>query len=366
MTTTTTATTQQERGAGRVNAPLRLPDDVSELLATFDLTLSDLLTTSNPKLAKTTRAGYARAVIHHALPHRALWRAINPETVATTAPRGFVAELRELAERSGMVDAARRHNGCPYATAGCVEACIAGSGFAGLSVSVTFARGRRTLAMVADPVTYARAVMFATAAQMQRAERDALPLAERLNGTDQAPWFARTFPVSPADAERIRRRFGVTVETGERLNIADAFAPERDRLKLYEYCKGTVEAPDGLIAWRAAGWDVTASFAADRSTACRDAVAAVRAGFRVAFPVALSPGAAPLRSVVVETTTGDRVTLPAVDGDETDARYREPHAVAVVLREKRARGTDRAMVDRFILPDASTVDLADGCVRLIR
>jgi hypothetical protein len=366
MATTTTTTTQQQRGAGRMNAPVRLPDDVAGLLTTFDLALSDLLTTSNPKLAKTTRAGYARAVIHHALPHRALWRAINPETVATTAPRGFVAELRELAERSGMVDAARRHNGCPYATAGCMEACIAGSGFAGLSVGVTFARGRRTLAMVADPVTYARAMLYATAAQMQRAERDALPLAERLNGTDQAPWFARTFPVSPADAERIRRRFGVTVETGERLTMADAFAPERDRLKLYEYCKGTVDAPDGLRAWRDAGWDVTASFAADRSTACRDAVDAVRAGFRVAFPVALSPGAAPLRSVVVETAAGDRVTLPAVDGDLTDARYREPNGVAVVLREKRARGTDRAMVDRFILPDASTVDLADGCVRLIR
>jgi hypothetical protein len=355
-----TTTTQQQRGAGRANAPVRLPDDVAELLAAFDLKLPDLLTTSNPKLAKTTRAGYARGVIHHALPHRALARAIDPSTVATTAPRGYVPALRALAERMGMVDAARRHHGCPYATTGCAEACLNGSGHGGLSVLVTAARGRRTLAMVADPVTYARAMVYAVAAQMQRAERDALPLAVRLNGTDESPWFARMFPVSLSDAERIRRRFGVTVETGERLTVADAFAPERDRLHLYEYAKAPVDAPDGLRAWRDAGFDVTASFAADRSTACRDAVAAARAGFRIAFPIARPPGAAPLRSVVVETTAGDRVTLPAVDGDLTDARYREPGNVAVILREKRARGANRRIVERFILPNAPTVALADG------
>lgn len=364
MTTTTTTTTAT--GAGRVNAPVRLPGDVAGLLATFDLTLSGLLTTSNPKLVKTERAGIARSAIHHALPHRALARAVNPETVATTAPRGYVPELRALAERTGTVDAAFRHNGCRYATPGCAEACLAGSGHAALSVKVTAARGRRTLAMVADPVTYARAMVWAVAAETARAIRHALPFAVRLNGTDESPWFARTFPVSVADAVAIRRRFGVDVATGERLNVAETFQPMGDRVRFYEYLKASVDAPDGLNAWRAAGWDVTASFAADRATACRDAVAAARAGFRVAFPVALPPGAAPLRSVVVETTAGDRVTLPAVDGDATDARFAEPGNVAVVLREKRARGADRRVVERFILPDAPTVDLADGRVRLNR
>lgn len=365
MATTTTTTTT---GAGRANAPVRLPDDVAGLLATFDLAISELLTTSSHKSELTTRAGVARSAMHYALPHRALARAVDVNnTGATTAPRGYIPALRDLATARGMLDVALSHNGCMHATPGCAAACLAHSGHGGLSVAVQAARGRRTLAMLADPHTYARAMLYATAAQMQRAERDALPLALRLNGTDESPWCtAHTFGLTAADAERLRRRFGVVVETGERLTMADAFAPERDRLKLYEYCKGTVDAPDGLRAWREAGWDVTSSFAADRSTACRDAVDAVRAGFRVAFPVALSPGAAPLRSVVVETTTGDRVTLPAVDGDVTDARYREPNGVAVVLREKRVRGADRRVIQRFILPDASTVELMDGRVRLIR
>lgn len=360
MTTTTTT------GAARVNAPIRLPGDVAELLTTFDLTLPSLLTTSNPKLAKTERAGIARSVIHHALPSRGLARAINPATVATTAPRGYVPALRDLAERTGTVDVAMRHNGCMHATAGCVSACLAGSGHAALSVSVTAARGRRTLAMVADPITYARAMVFAIAAETARAIRDGLPLAVRLCGTDETPWFARTFPVFSADAVAIRRRFGVDVATGDRLNVAETFEPMGDRIRLYEYLKAGVDAPDGLRAWIAAGWsDVTASFAADRATACADAVAALRAGFRVALPVALRRSD-PLPGRVVITPTGRQaVAVRAVDGDSTDARFMDPAGVAVVLREKRARGADRVTADRFILPDAPVVHLADGTVEFI-
>jgi len=360
MTTTTT-------GANRANAPVRLPGDVAGMLETFALTLPAILTTSSSKAMKTTAAGVARNAMHYALPSTALRRAIDPRTVATTAPRGFIADLADLADRTGTTDLARRHNGCMHATAGCNAACLAGSGHGGLHVAVTAARGRRTLAMIADPVTYARAMMYAVAAELQRASRDAMALAMRTCGTDETPWFARTFLVTAADAVAIRRRFGVDVETGERLNLAETFAPMGERLRLYEYLKAPVDAPDGLRAWIAAGWhDVTASFAADRSTACGDAVAAVRAGFRVALPVAMARDAAPFRSVTIETDRGDVVTLPAVNGDATDARYLDAPAVAVILREKRARGSDRTAAQRFILPDASTVRLADGMVRLTR
>lgn len=360
--TTTTIT-----GANRANAPIRLPGDVVGMFGTFALTLPAILTTSSAKAMKTTAAGVARNAMHYALPSTALRRAIDPRTVATTAPRGFIPDLADLADRTGTADLARRHNGCIHQTAGCAAACLAGSGHGGLHVAVTAARGRRTLAMIADPVTYARAMMYAIAAELHRAIRDALPLAARTCGTDEAPWFARTFPVTAADAVTIRRRFGVDVETGDRLNLAEAFAPMGDRLRLYEYLKAPVDAPDGLRAWVAAGWhDVTASFAADRSTACGDAVAAVRAGFRVAFPVALARDAAPIRAVTIQTDRGDVVTLPAVNGDATDARYLDAPAVAVILKEKRARGSDRLAADRFILPDAPTVRLGDGAVLLTR
>lgn len=347
-------------------ARLNLSDDVAALLGAFDLTLSSLLTTSSAKATHTTESGIALSAMHYAMPHRALARAVNPSTVATTAPRAYIAALDTLARRHGLTDAAARYNSCPYATAGCSAACLAHSGHGGLSVSVQSARGRRTLAMVADPKTYARAMVYAVAAQLQRAKRSGLPLALRLNGTDESPWFARTFPVNIRDAERIRRRFGVDVEIGETLTIADAFSADRlgGTLYLYEYCKAPTDAVDGLRAWQAAGWDVTSSFAADRPTACRDAMNAARAGFRVAFPVALKRGA-PIPSRVLISHNEQTVALETVDGDTTDARYRDPSGVAVILREKRARGADRLSADRFILPNAPLIRLSDGTIQLM-
>jgi hypothetical protein len=342
-----------------------LPDDVAGLLAAFDLTLDGLLTV-NPKVAKTAAAGIARSVIHHAKPSRSLARAIDPRNDNATATRGFLPSLRALAERNGMVSAAVAHNGCMHATAGCIGCCLEQSGHGGLSVKVSTARGRRTMAMVADPVAYGRAMVYALARETARARRDGLPLAARLCGTDETPWFRRLFPVSVADAQRIRRRFGVHVSVGDRLNVAAAFGDVAD-FKLYEYLKARTNDADGLIAWRAAGWhDVTASFAADRSTAVRDAVHAIRAGFRVAFPVMLDKRAAPLRSLTLRPDDGVAVTIPAVDGDATDARWLDPALSGVVLRYKRSRGADPAAVAAFVLPDRPVVRLSDGVVQLNR
>jgi len=338
-----------------------LPSDVAALLRTFRLELPSILTASNPKLQKT--AG-ARSVILHHLPHRALARAINARTVATTAPRGYVPALAELVDSLSLRALASAHNGCMHATPGCAEACLAGAGHGGLSVDVTFCRGRRTLASIADPVTYARTVLFALCRELARADRDGVPLAFRLCGTDETPWFRRAFPISAGDAQTARRLFGATLEVGERLNLLEALAPERGRLRPYEYLKAPVDAPDGLRAWSAQGWDVTASFAADRPTACQDAVAAVRAGYRLAVPLAV-PKRAPLPSRLVITYNGATVALPVVDGDNGDARFRDPGAVAVLLREKRARGAKRDVVERFILPNAPLISLADGTLQLL-
>ena len=53
-------------GAARANGALRLPSDVAAYLKRHGLDLGDVLTDSNPKLAKG--AAIARAVIHHTLP----------------------------------------------------------------------------------------------------------------------------------------------------------------------------------------------------------------------------------------------------------------------------------------------------------
>jgi hypothetical protein len=353
MTTTTT------------NGRIMLPDDVAGLLAAFDLKLPDVLTV-NPKVAKTAAAGIARSVIFHAKPSNALARSINPANNNPTATRAYLPALRALAERNGMITAATAHNGCLHATAGCVGCCLEQAGHGGMSLAVSAARGRRTLAMVADPVTFGRVMVYALARDMARARRDGLPLAARLCGTDETPWFRRLFPVSVADAERIRRRFGVYVNTGQSLNVAETFADVED-FTLYDYLKAPVDHADGLRAWMAAGWhDVTASFAKDRNTAVSDAARAIQAGFRVAFPVMLDKRAAPLRSLTLRPDHGDAVTVAAVDGDATDARWLDPSPSGVVLKYKRSRGADPAAVAAFVLPDRSVVRLNDGVVFLNR
>jgi hypothetical protein len=186
-----------------------------------------------------------------------------------------------------------------------------------------------------------------------------------LCGTDETPWLARTFPVSVADHETIWRRFGVWVAAGQAQTIHAALSgPNADAIA-YEYLKAPADAPDGLRAWRDCGVDVTASFAADRATACADAFAAVRAGFRLAVPVAIAKRD-PLPSRVLISHGGQTMALPAIDGDASDARWMDPAPVAVLLREKRARGADRERVARFILPDAPYVRLLDGAVQLMR
>jgi hypothetical protein len=362
MITTTTTTT----GAARRNAPANLPADVRELLAAYQLGLETILTGSNPKLLKG--ADRAHSVILHHLPERALARAINPGTIGSTAPRGFVPTLRELADRVGMLGRALAHNGCAFATAGCSAACLASSGHGGLSVDVTACRGRRTLASVAEPETYARAVLYAIARDYRRAVDAGVPLAVRLRGTDETPWHVRRFAVTLADAVAIRRRYGLTVDHGDAVTMADALATARadGSAVLYDYSKTPVDGPLGLRAQRAAGWHVTASFAADRATACADAIAAAAAGFAVAVPIALPKGA-PLPSRMLISANGQTAALRVVDGDTTDHRFADGVAgVAVVLREKVARGADRSIADRFVVPDAPIVRLADGIVQWMR
>lgn len=348
----------------RSNARVALPADVAAHLSRFGLTLADVLTDSNPKLGKG--ATVARSVIHHALPARALAAAIDPANPATVAPRGHLAGLADLADREGMTAAARAFNACPWATAGCSSACLAWAGHGGLSPAVAAARGRRTLAMIADPLVYGRAILWAIARQWARAQSDGLPLAVRLRGTDDQPWHARRLTVGLSEAVAIRRRFGLLIDNRPDATLADLLAPAvaDGSVALYEYSKAPVSGPLGLAAQHAAGWDITASLAGDRPTAAADAMAAIQAGFRLAVPIAIGKGD-PIPARVLISHGGQTVALPTVDGDETDHRWRDPAAVAVILRAKRSRGADPSMAG-FILPDAPLIRLADGIIQLMR
>jgi len=354
----------QTTARARRKAPLSLPPDVSGLLARMGLTLDSLLTTTNPKMEKG--AAIARGAILMHLPARALAAAIDPGNGSPVAPRAFIPELLELAEREGLTAAARAHNGCPWGTPACIAGCLNWAGHGGLSPKVAAARGRRTLALLADPQAYGRAVLWAACRQWAAAQRDGLPLALRLRGTDDTAWHRLRFDVSPAEAIALGRRFGVTAAPGEALTIAEALAPmaAAGSLKLYEYSKAGLGGPLGLDAIRAGDWDVTASFAADRNTACRDALAAIAAGYRVAVPVAIAKGQPIPSRLTISTGAAGFVTVPTVDGDATDHRWADPHGVAVILRTKRSRGAGPAADPFSLAPIAEPQALADGTVTL--
>ena len=343
--------------------PCAVPADARALLQRFGLTTSTLLTSDrqSPKLSKGQAE--ARAVILHHLPARALASAITPATDGATPARSFVPALFELAELNGLTRAGLKHDGCPWATSGCAMGCLNWSGHGGLNVSVAAARGRRTLALLADPTAYGRAVWWSVLRHLLRARRDGLPLAVRLRGTDDHPWHRHAVPISEAEAEAIAARYGVDVTPGEAITMAARLAalPE---LRPYEYSAAPVAGPLGLISQRASGVDVTSSFKPDRRTGCADAVAALREGFRLAVPVRVRKGA-PLPSALTLTTGGESITVPTVDGDAGgDHRWADPHGVAVLLRLKNARGCGPE-ADAFSLAAHGMLQhLADGSALL--
>lgn len=354
----------------RPTAPLALPADVAAHLGRFELTLDSLLTDSNPKLAKG--AALAHSVILHHLPARALAAAITLGNQGPTAPRAYLPRLAILARCQGLTGAALQWNGCPWATRGCAAGCLNWAGHGGLSANVAAARGRRTLAMIAAPHTYGRAVLWAIARQWSRSQAAGLPLAVRLRGTDEGPaigWHRLALTITPAESQALRLRFGLIVAPGDgvthTLAVALAAPLQDGTLTLYDYSKAPLSGPLGLIAQRAAGWDVTASLAADRPTAAADALAALGAGFRLAVPVALAKGQALPQALTLSIPGRPPLTVPAIDGDASDHRWADPDGVAVILRTKVSRGADRALADPFSLrPTGHPQALPDGAVSL--
>lgn len=348
--------------------PGAIPSDVRDLLARFGFSLPKLLTTSNPKLNKGEALGHGRGLILHHLPARALARAITPGNEGSTTARGFIPSLLELAEREGLTAAALAHNGCPWMTAGCGSAeggCLNFSGHGGMGQTVAAARGRRTLGMLANPEAYARALLWSIARHYAAARLAGENLAVRLRGTDEGPamgWHRLPVNVTPGEALSLRERYGLEVSPHTAAPITERLAANSG-LAVYEYSKGPVQGELGLISQRDHGVDVTSSFAADRGTCCRDALQSLREGFRLAIPVAIKRGA-PIPDRVTISAGGESITVPTVDGDQTDHRYLDPHAVAVILRTKTSRGAG-PVADLFSLRGhESAQPLADGIVSL--
>ena len=346
----------------RDTAPLGLPPDAAALLQRFNLSLDGLLTAgaSSPKLSKGDKV--AASVILHHLPARSLSSAVYGSEDAATAPRSRLAGLELLAARNGMSALVAGHNGCPWASKGCSAGCLAWAGHGGISTTVAAARARRTMAFVWGHGPYALAVLWAIGRAYAAAQRKGQPLAYRLRGTDDLPWHALRFNLSPAEAATFARRFGLPVVPGIGTTIPEALqlaAP--GTLQPYEYSAAPLRGPLGLLAQRSAGIDTTCSLKADRPGGCGDAAEAVAAGFRVAVPVAIRKGQ-PLPPVLMlrPSTDGPILRLLTVDGDLTDHRWLDPQGpqpggfdgVAVMLRTKVSRGRGPAAAAFSLAPTA--------------
>ena len=360
------------------DAPGALPADVRhDCLERFGLNVRTLLTTeqSNAKLKKG--AALARSLILHHLPARSLARAITPDNPEQTAVRAFIPSLFELAESQGLTDQALAHNGCPWATVGCggVDGqhgggCLNWSGHGGLNVTVAAARGRRTLAMIANPSLYGRAILWAVLRHHRAAVADGVLLSLRLRGTDEGPscgWHRLPIEISTSEAVAIRDRYGVDLPAG--VETMAARLQCLPSLRWYEYSKAGLRGPLGLIAQRNDGHcDVTASFASDRLSGVRDGLAALSCGFRLAVPVHIRKGD-PLPSAVRLTSGDQTVIVVTVDGDRHDHRWMDPQGpdrCVVLLRTKVSRGRDPAVADPFSLAAHDLPQhLADGTVQLI-
>jgi hypothetical protein len=343
-------------------APARLPADVVALLQRFSLSLEGLLTVgaSNAKLAKG--AALAWPVILHHLPARSLAAALLGPEAGPTAPRSRLPGLAELAEDQHVLALAMAHNGCPWASKGCQAGCLAWAGHGGMSQTVAAARARRTLARLADSPAYARAILWAIARAYRQAQAKGLPLAVRLRGTDDLSWHLQRVTVSPAEAVSLARRYGLPVAPGQGQTLAEALSLAPDgSIRLYDYSKAPLGGPLGLQAQRSAGWDVTASLAADRPGGCVAAAEAVVAGFRLAVPVAIKKGQ-PLPPVLMLRPSPDApiLRLLTVDGDLSDHRWLDPQGpqsggfdgVAVMLRTKVSRGRGPAAAAFSLAADA--------------
>ncbi len=348
---------------GRKGGPSHLPEDAARLLKRFELDLDSVLTVgaSNTKVAKG--ADQAWPAIHHTLPARSISAAVYG-LGGTTAPRGRLEDVRRLALDNGIGALVQSHNGCPWASCGCQEGCLVWAGHGGISTNVASCRGRRTLAWIWNSRGYMVALTWAIARQWQQAQLKGLPLSLRLKGTDDLPYHLERFALSHAEAATLARRYGLPVIPGTGVTLPEVLAPalEDGTIKWYEYSKAPVGGSQGLDGLKAAGIDVTASLASDRRGGARAACGAVRAGYRLAVPVALPKGAAipavmrlaPSLSLPGAPGTpgfghvapDDRpVRLRCVDGDTTDLRYLDPQGpdgdydgIAVILRTKVSRG----------------------------
>ena len=355
----------------RLSRAPRPPQELSSFLARFGLSFESLLTSgsSNAKLAKGS--GLAFSSILHLLPAKGLARAVSPASHASVI-RSELPGLRSLAEREGLLEKALLFEACGFRSDACSDLCLAFSGHGGISLGVASCRARRGLALLADRSLFVRCLLWASGFSFRKALRRGLPFAERLNGTQELPFFHRSFAafIAEEEAEALSRLFLAPIPSGS-LTIPQALASVPS-LALYDYAKAPLEGAFGLLAMRQAGIHTTASLAADREGGASRALDAIGAGFPLAVPFLIKKGE-PLPQELLLSDGSREARLFCIDGDLSDLRMLDPappsgfSGLCVGLRLKKSRGASAASAARFALaPSSEPQALAGGGSALLR
>lgn len=242
-----------------------------------------LLTTGNPKTAKSTAYGYLTAILHLA-PHKS---AGGPSV-------------------------------CPNATPGCIAACLNTAGRGGIfkrgesSNAIQRARIARTQLWQSDPDTFLAQLTKELRALERRASKLGLKPAVRLNGTSDLPWE----------------------------DLAPELFVEFPGIQFYDYTKEpmrVVRSHFGLCA-HPSNYRLTYSLH-DRPESLRIALELLRGGANVA---AVAAGFDLLERCMV---VGESFSMPGagmmLDGDSHDLRFLDPPGSIVVLSPKGRAKQDR-------------------------
>ena len=338
---------------------LKTPNDIKRLYDDYQLSISGVMTgaASNAKIAKNARADMPPAVILHHLADRQILAAINPDNAAETINRQYIKELADLSKKFNLTNKLKNYTGCRYSSEGCRRSCLVYSGRSNIFKAVQYARGRRTLAAIDRPATYARGLIYSIGHHYKKAGG---ALSVRLKGTDENNLHFKKINLSIKEINNINSYYGLNINYSDKPRfISEIF--KNDSIIWYEYSKAPLKYLNRL---KALGVDVTASLVADRPTGAADAITAINAGYRLAVPVTLNKADRIPRRLIISDNAGRRVDIAARSGDLYDYRPADPQKCAVILKAKKSAGGD--ILSAFFIADKiGRQHIGGGTIELI-
>lgn len=187
-------------------------------------------------------------------------------------------------------------NLCPFASEGCLSACLYTAGM-GVFSNVKASRMKKTQLFLSDRKAFVELLKIDIRSHIKRAEKEGMNPAVRLNGTSDVAW---------------------ELEKGlDGLNLMESFP----NVAFYDYCKSPLRALKYQLGKLPSNYHLTFSRSESNQTQVDSLIGKVNIAMvfstKKGFPLPL-----------------EYMGRKVVDGDETDARFLDEKGVIVGLRSK--------------------------------